>query len=103
MSHHPERTARNVRPVNQPPSLYNGGQWGKTDALSFLKAKGGGRKSFRACEDRPSVRFARRGGLVRGRSSQAARLMRRGTAERSETAAGRARDELQPAAEPLQA
>ena len=22
MSHHPERTARNVRPVNQPPSLY---------------------------------------------------------------------------------
>lgn len=21
MSHHPERTARNVRPVNQPPSL----------------------------------------------------------------------------------
>lgn len=23
MSHHPERTARNVRPVNQPPSLSN--------------------------------------------------------------------------------
>ena len=23
MSHHPERTARNVRPVNQPPSNYN--------------------------------------------------------------------------------
>lgn len=23
MSHHPERTARNVRPVNQPPSKYN--------------------------------------------------------------------------------
>ena len=22
MSHHPERTARNVRPVNQPPSYY---------------------------------------------------------------------------------
>ena len=22
MSHHPERTARNVRPVNQPPSFY---------------------------------------------------------------------------------
>ena len=22
MSHHPERTARNVRPVNQPPSLF---------------------------------------------------------------------------------
>ena len=24
MSHHPERTARNVRPVNQPPSILNG-------------------------------------------------------------------------------
>lgn len=23
MSHHPERTARNVRPVNQPPSINN--------------------------------------------------------------------------------
>ena len=23
MSHHPERTARNVRPVNQPPSYFN--------------------------------------------------------------------------------
>ena len=27
MSHHPERTARNVRPVNQPPSLYNVLDW----------------------------------------------------------------------------
>ena len=27
MSHHPERTARNVRPVNQPPSFLNGGEF----------------------------------------------------------------------------
>ena len=28
MSHHPERTARNVRPVNQPPSFtYHGFQY----------------------------------------------------------------------------
>ena len=30
MSHHPERTARNVRPVNQPPSFWNyfrSGKW----------------------------------------------------------------------------
>ena len=38
MSHHPERTARNVRPVNQPPS-FGYAVFGKvTDGMSVVDA-----------------------------------------------------------------
>ena len=33
MSHHPERTARNVRPVNQPPSFDKEWKWDGSDTL----------------------------------------------------------------------
>lgn len=49
MSHHPERTARNVRPVNQPPSFQNhqhslaGADDGELAGGLRVKAKSGGK------------------------------------------------------------
>ena len=44
MSHHPERTARNVRPVNQPPSLTyafaEGGVEQAEEAFKVLQTEG---------------------------------------------------------------
>ena len=36
MSHHPERTARNVRPVNQPPSYFNVEKFDRTKGSAPL-------------------------------------------------------------------
>ena len=54
MSHHPERTARNVRPVNQPPSFDNVVAASKTlrslDPVSFsfiVNLSGQPKESFR--------------------------------------------------------